>query len=49
MCDFSLLPWCKCDLLSFGILRSAEWWFIIDVAGPHIGPTFQVQGVQNVL
>jgi hypothetical protein len=31
--DFRLLPLCKRDLRSFGILHSVEWSFIADVLG----------------
>jgi hypothetical protein len=37
MVDFKLMPRCKCDFLSYGMLMQHRQ-FIIDVLGQHIGP-----------
>jgi hypothetical protein len=36
MREFRLLPRCKWDLHSFGIVCSVEWWDRTDVSGPKI-------------
>jgi hypothetical protein len=45
--DFRLPPLCKWDQRSFGILRSVEWYFHIDVSGQPIGPIIKGQAVQE--
>jgi hypothetical protein len=45
--DFRHLPQSTVDLLSSGILRSAEWKFRTDFSGQPIGPIFKSQEVQE--
>jgi len=40
MFDFKLMPQCKCDFLSYGMLMQCRY-FVINVLGQHIGPIFK--------
>ena len=47
--DFRLPPQCKWDLLSFGILRSVQWYLRADVSKQPIGPFLRGPAVKGIL
>jgi hypothetical protein len=47
--NFRLPPPCKWDLHSSGMLRRANLYFVTDVSGQPIFPTFKSQAIQDRL
>jgi len=47
MRDIKLVTWCKWYLPFSGILCSLDWYFVTDISGQPIGPTFNRHTVQE--